>query len=259
VSACDDVTRALAAGEPLAGPLATHARACPACAALARLPLAGARGEERMPDALRAAIEADGGAVAPFSAWRAAAAPSALAVLLVAVTLARAPRRDLAGQVGPRFALALLSVASLAALGVAAVVHRGARGLGPTTAQRAAYAAFALPVFAAVMLATTRAAPGSIVPAGDEVLGAFVHCAIIGSVFAVFTGAALLASARRTSPVAPSLAGAVAGLAAGLSGALFLHVACPVALASHGVFAHGAPAVVGAALGALLGRRVLSP
>ncbi|MFO0601578.1 MAG: NrsF family protein [Polyangiales bacterium] len=260
MSACDDVTRALSDGAPLDGALREHARACPSCAALARAGAAPAsRAEERMPDALRAAIAADAGAVEPFSPWRAAAAPSALTALLLVFALVRAPRRDLSGQLGAAFALAASTFAGLAALGLAAVVHRGARGLGPTTAQRIAYASLALPLFAAVTLATTRAVPGSVIPVGDDVARAFVHCAALGSAAAALVGAGLFAAVRRTSPVAPALAGAVAGVASGLAGALFLHLACPVALASHGVLAHGTPAVLGGVVGALLGRRLLAP
>lgn len=259
MSACDDVTRSLADGDHLTGALRDHARACPACAALAQVSAApAARGDGVIPDALRAALDADGGAVAPFSPWRVALAPAALTAALAAFALLH-PRSDLAGQPRAPFAVAALTLAALVAAGVTAVVHRGARGLGLTTAQRAAYAAFALPLFALVVAATTRAAPGSVTPADGDLFHAFAHCAAFGSVVATGSLAVLLAAARRSSPVAPALAGAVAGVASGLVGALFLHLACPVATISHGVFAHGAPALVAGALGALAGRRVLSP
>lgn len=259
MSACDDVTRSLVDGEPLSDALRDHARACPTCAAMVQVSAtSAARGDEALPDALRAALDADGGAVAPFSAWRVALAPAALTASLAALALLH-PRSDLAGQPRAPFAVASLALAALVAAGVTSVVHRGARGLGLTTSQRVAYGALSLPLFAAVVAATTRAAPGSVIPAEGDVFHAFFHCAAFGSVAATLSLAALLAAARRSSPVAPALAGAVAGVASGFVGALFLHLACPVATVSHGVLAHGAPALVAGALGALVGRRVLSP
>jgi hypothetical protein len=260
MSTCDDITRSLVEGEALTDALRDHARTCPACNALVRVrPTPVRRGEEAIPPALVAALEADGGAVSPYSAWSVALAPASLATVLVAVALFRVPRRDLARQLGVAFGTATLAQVGLLAAGVAFVVHRGARGLGPTTAQRSAYAAVALPLFALVIAATTRAVPGSVVPEGDNIFHAFAHCAAFGSGIAIVALAALLAAARRSAPVAPALAGAVAGVASGFIGALVLHLACPVATIAHGVLAHGAPAVVGGALGALLGRRVLSP
>lgn len=259
MSACDDVTRSLVEGQRLTDPLRDHVRTCPACAAMVQVSAApAARGDEALPDALRAALDADGGAVTPFSPWRVALIPAAVTVSLAALALAH-PRGDLAGQPRAPFAVAALSLVALVVAGVTSVVHRGARGLGLTASQRAAYAALALPLFAAVIAATTRAAPGSVIPADGDTFHAFAHCAAFGSVAATLSLAALLAAARRSSPVAPALVGAVAGVASGFVGALLLHIACPVATISHGVFAHGAPALVAGVLGALVGRRVLSP
>jgi hypothetical protein len=260
MSTCDDITRSLVEGDALTDSLREHARTCPECNALVRVrPTPVRRGEEAIPPSLLAALEADSGAVSPYSAWSVALAPASLATLLVAVALFRIPRRDLARQLGVSFGAATLALVGLGAAGVVFVVHRGQRGLGLTTAQRSAYAAVALPLFALVIAATTRAVPGSIVPEGEDFFRAFMHCAAFGSVVAAVALAVLLAAARRSAPVAPALAGAVAGVASGFIGALVLHLACPVATIAHGVLAHGAPAVVGGALGALLGRRVLSP
>ncbi|MDB4931633.1 MAG: Negative regulator of sigma, partial [Myxococcaceae bacterium] len=54
-------------------------------------------------------------------------------------------------------------------------------------------------------------------------------------------------------------AGAVAGLAAGLVGALAQHLQCPVMDLDHTLLAHAVPVALGALLGALAGRRWLAP
>ena len=84
-------------------------------------------------------------------------------------------------------------------------------------------------------------------------------CALHGSLFALVAGALVFYGARRTAAVSPTTAGAVAGLAAGLVGALAQHLQCPVMDLDHTLVAHLAPPLFGALAGVVAGRRWLAP
>lgn len=68
---------------------------------------------------------------------------------------------------------------------------------------------------------------------------------------------ALVALARDSEPVRPGLAGGAIGIAVGAMAWLALELWCPVAYPRHLVIGHVTPALVLAAVGAVLGRRVM--
>jgi hypothetical protein len=69
---------------------------------------------------------------------------------------------------------------------------------------------------------------------------------------------ALVTLARNSEPVRPGLAGGALGIAVGAMTWVALELWCPVAYPRHLVIGHVAPALVLAAVGAVLGRRVMT-
>ena len=94
---------------------------------------------------------------------------------------------------------------------------------------------------------------------GAEAWQALVMCGLHGTLFAAAAGLVVFYGARRSAAVSPVTAGAVAGLGAGLVGALVQHLHCPVMDLDHTLVSHVAPLVMGVALGSLAGRRWLAP
>jgi hypothetical protein len=82
-----------------------------------------------------------------------------------------------------------------------------------------------------------------------------ITCLMLG---AIVSGGVLFLW-RGTDPLTPSLSGALAGLTGGLGSALALGVACPSHEAWHVGVSHGLVVVAMVGLGALVGRRLLSP
>lgn len=261
---CDDVADALSEDRELTAAQAEHARGCAQCKALVDVDASlgsavnGAQ-ELELPAVLKAAVAADAKPVAPFVWWRRALVPMGAVGALAALALALIPRRDLTAQPFMFFGTAAIVVMALACVGFVAVLHRGARGLGVPERLRAVYALATLAVFVVLTLVTTRAVEGSVVLEGEPLIRSMWTCGTFGLVSSTPVGAALFVVARRSAPVSPALVGAVAGVATGMSAALIQHLACPVAVVSHALVAHSAPALIGAVVGAMLGRRLLVP
>jgi len=177
-------------------------------------------------------------------------------------------------------------LATLCAAGLVLVFHRGDEGLGLPASWRRGYAtAAALGLTVAVWWAPSApeglaqhlgasasrgwagAATGALRPVSDpgllgttpaDPLARFGEHASAGLLFAAVVGALVLRGARNTTPVAPSLSGANAGIAAGLAAAAGLHLSlegsstlrlCVLAL----------PVVLGMVVGSVTGRRALGP
>ena len=83
-------------------------------------------------------------------------------------------------------------------------------------------------------------------------------CCVIGIAFATGPLAAMLWVRRGSDPVHPAATGAAIGAAAGAWGGLLIHLHCPYADPVHTVIGHVLPIVLLAALGAILGRRLLA-
>ena len=264
MSDCDRVTDALAGGKALEGALAAHAAGCAGCRAVLDADRAlGAmasveEGDEALPAALREALR-DARPVGAFSAWQRALPAAAVALGVAALVLAAVPRCDLAHQPAARMGLGLAALAGGLALSLALLLHGGRSGLGLTARARLGCAAVTLAGFEVVTAAVTVPVDGSVHLAGAAAWQARLGCALHGSLFALLAGVVVFYGARRTAAVSPTAAGAVAGLAAGLVGALAQHLHCPVMDLDHTLVAHLAPAVFGAMAGALAGRRWLAP
>lgn len=265
MSDCNAVADALSEGRPLDDAMRAHTSGCARCNALtatddalAAMLNEAAPEEGPMPAALRALIASESTPVAPFSTWRRAVGPLAVAGLVVAAGLVFKPRADLAHQPRAAFATSALVLGVLIAAGVVASLHRGARGLGVPLGERAFYMLGAVALAEVSVAQGAGAVEGSVVLAPGEVGRGLAHCASLGTAIALLVGVALFAVARRTAVTAPAAAGAVAGAAAGLVGTLTLHVICPIATLEHAMIGHVFPALAGAALGALVGRRALS-
>lgn len=261
---CDDVADALSEDRELTAAQAEHTRSCAQCKALVDIDASlehavNTPRDDEPPAALKAAIAADNAPVSPFVWWRRALVPLGAVGALAALALVLIPRRDLTAQPFMFFGTAAIVVVALACVGFIAVLHRGARGVGVPAPLRAVYALATLVTFVLVTVVTTRAVEGSVVLEGDALIRSMWTCGTFGLVSSTPVGVALFVVARRSAPVSPALVGAVAGVATGMAAALIQHLACPVAVVSHALVAHSAPALIGAAVGALLGRRLLAP
>lgn len=115
-----------------------------------------------------------------------------------------------------------------------------------------------LAFFAYLALAASHRLPlGEVFVAGQAAgaLGCGLHALLFGAI----VGGGTLALWRGTDPFSPGLSGALAGLAAGLVGAIVVGVACPSGETWHLWLGHGAAVLVLAVSGWLAGRRWLTP
>jgi hypothetical protein len=269
MSACDQVVDALVERRLLDAPLRAHLDACRECRAvvaadesidaLADAPADDDDDDAPLPPALRAALARDARPVEPFRPWRRALPVAAVTVAVMAFALAVMPRADLAHQPAGRVALGVGASLAGVAASLAVLLHGGRRGLGLPAVARWAFAAAALACFEVVTAAVTVGVDGSVHLGGAAAWQARLGCALFGSLFALLAGALMFYGARRSAAASPTAAGAVAGLGAGLVGALAQHLHCPVMDLDHTLVAHAAPVVLGALLGALAGRRWLAP
>jgi hypothetical protein len=129
-------------------------------------------------------------------------------------------------------------------------------------AQRAGWAALAAAgLLLTVGLALTPyAAPATVMPVGSHaVLTSIEHCLGFGLSFAVVPMVAGMVALRRLLLVGGARLMAAVGAAAGAFGGLVLHVICGFGGSMHTGFGHGgvtlAATVIGAGIGAVLGRR----
>lgn len=86
-------------------------------------------------------------------------------------------------------------------------------------------------------------------------MSCFLHVLLTGSIAAGISAFIW----RRSDPFTPRLTGALLGAFGGLLGVLSVGLTCPSSEGWHLLFGHGLSVCVLAALGALFGRRILSP
>jgi hypothetical protein len=86
-----------------------------------------------------------------------------------------------------------------------------------------------------------------------------LRCGITCLMLGALVSGGVLFLWRGTDPLTPTLSGAIAGLTGGLGSALALGVACPSHEAWHVGISHGLVVVAMVGIGALVGRRLLSP
>jgi hypothetical protein len=84
-------------------------------------------------------------------------------------------------------------------------------------------------------------------------------CLALATLVALGAGAAMTVALQRSLLNGASWRGAAAGALAGLVGALSVHLHCPLQNLEHLLFAHGAPILLFAGAGAVLGSRVGRP
>jgi hypothetical protein len=121
-------------------------------------------------------------------------------------------------------------------------------------------AAVAIPaVFMLYITATASAhSPFSVFSQGAPAHHA-LRCGITCLMLGALVSGGVLFLWRGTDPLTPTLSGALAGLTGGLGSALALGVACPSHEAWHVGISHGLVVVAMVGIGALVGRRLLSP
>jgi hypothetical protein len=84
-------------------------------------------------------------------------------------------------------------------------------------------------------------------------------CALVAFTSGALATTSVLLVWKRTDPFNPSISGAVLGLVGGLAGALSVGLVCPHDEGWHLWLGHGLSVIVMLALGAGVGRRLLSP
>lgn len=121
--------------------------------------------------------------------------------------------------------------------------------------------AFGLPVlFFGYLLFTGQPGEslGDFVGHGESTWRA-TECGLFSLAIGGLSSAGVLFAWRRTDPLTPRLSGALAGLVGGLGAALAVGLACPTTDKLHLVFSHGIVVVAFTVLGALVGRRLMTP
>jgi hypothetical protein len=279
---CDQLLTRLADGDALPPALAHHARGCDRCAPVVRaeaaLPYLPAPPITPGP-ALREALE--GLHAVPARSPLQRATPALLGAGATALGLPFL--LGTAAVPGSASWLGAALLGTLSAAGFVLVFHRGAEGLGLPASWRRAYgtaAALGL-VVAASLGPHTRQAAAASMAAGRALQGAaagavqtaavvvgarppvdplatFGQYASAGVLFSVLVGALMLQGARHTMPVAPRLAGANVGVAAGLAAATGLHLSLDGSSTLR-MAVLALPVVVSMVVGSLLGRRTLAP
>ncbi|HTM44701.1 MAG TPA: NrsF family protein [Polyangiaceae bacterium] len=86
-----------------------------------------------------------------------------------------------------------------------------------------------------------------------------MHCGLFSFVIGSVAAVSIMLLWRRTDPFTPRITGSLAGLAGGLAAATPVGLVCPGTDGWHLCLAHGLSLVLVVALGAVLGRRWLSP
>jgi hypothetical protein len=265
MSECDMIENALLEGKSLNGAQQKHITQCAQCNELTAtdhalsLLVAHTSGETQLPESLRAMVANHATPVASFSIWQRGAVPFLLVAAVLCAGMFLQPRHDLATQQNVTFYAALMVFATLVAAGIYTVLHRGSRGLGASLTQRVVALTSVLGLSELVLALTSH---GSAVSAGVQVhdlLFACAHCVLCGALVSLVVAFGFFGVARRTAVTSPSLMGAVAGATSGIAGAMYLQVTCPNATIDHMMISHSGPVILGAVMGALVGKRLLAP
>lgn len=143
---------------------------------------------------------------------------------------------------------ALLGVIGVAVLLVSITLTRE---MSPGTPRLLTPARLFITLFAAIFIIIAFLFPWEI---GDGVFAHSWHCLRSGLVFSIPAAVLILLLLRRGAVLSMSVAGAGAGLLAGLAGMTILHFGCTIHSAPHVMIAHFGIAKAGALFGFLLGR-----
>ena len=125
------------------------------------------------------------------------------------------------------------------------------REMAPGTSRLLSPARLFITLFAAIFVIIAFLFPWEI---GDGIFAHSWHCFRSGLLFSVPAAILILLLLRRGAVLSMSVAGAGAGLLAGLAGMTVLHFGCTIHSAPHVMIAHFGIAKAGALLGFVLGR-----
>ncbi|MDP3276573.1 MAG: NrsF family protein [Deltaproteobacteria bacterium] len=259
-SLCSDTAEAIVTSAAMSPEMKAHARACDDCRAMGQLDhqlaslgeSAGTPVSLPMNGALLALTQQT---IRParrplVMRWLASFAPALVVAVGARVFV---PRRDLHSLShtetwGPALGVALVSLA-VAAL----VLARGRDSLGPSRSVRALASAVNIAGFAGFSLALVTA------PFWGGSILQHVECAVFALIATLALVPAAIWPLRRLEPVHPALGGALIGTSVAALVSVAQHWSCPPPSSSHVLFAHGMSFVLSVPLGALLGRRWLTP
>jgi hypothetical protein len=113
--------------------------------------------------------------------------------------------------------------------------------------------------FGYLTLIRTSSPPLGEFMAHSENTGHALHCGMFSFVIGAFAACGILFLWRKTDPFTPRLSGSLAGLLGGLGAATPIGLVCPGTDCWHLWLAHGVSLILVVGMGAMLGRRWLSP
>lgn len=259
-AACDRTVDLLSEGAELDAEAQAHLRECQACHALVGddEALASVLATTSSPaPAMSSALEALASQPvrpsplrAPIVRTLAALAP---AVALTGGIVLVAVRRDFSTLSWMARWAPVLSLATLAVVGVALAAGRGRESLGLAPPARVAVAVATVAVFELLALTLGER------PIWGGETSHHIACALSGSALPWALVPLTLLALRRTDPVRPALTGAAVGAAVAAITAIIQHLECASPSLFHTAVTHAASFVVCPILGAWLGRRWLAP
>lgn len=143
--------------------------------------------------------------------------------------------------------VAFLATVAAATLGLWLAMRSAVPGSQPARPWITAFLLLPLAFFGVVL-----AVAGSAGPAGP------MQCLTMGLIVSFLPWLIAMGMLWRGHPVAPTLTGAIAGMATGLYGLAMLHLSCPNTGMVHLMVFHGGVIVLASLVGAAIGRLVLS-
>jgi hypothetical protein len=259
-AACDRVLDKLSEGQDLDSADNSHVSECAQCRALTgedaeleQLFSSHGYSAPKMSEALAAmAAQPVRPAAMRSPVVRALVAVAPGFALLVTIVLV-AIRRDFSSLSWLARWAPVLSLLSLSVVGVGLASARGRDNLGPSHNVRLGIAVATVAVFELLSIALGTG------PWWGGEASHHIACAVSATALPSALTPLTLLALRRTDPVRPALSGAAVGAAVAAITAVIQHLECASPSMSHVAFTHGVSFVVGASLGAWLGRRWLSP
>jgi hypothetical protein len=181
--------------------------------------------------------------------WMTGSVAISLASFLLAGGLRAAPRPDslLVGTMAGTLAVAVLAVL--------VGIHRGRSMLPRPRWQLALLVALVPAALFAWKVAWSARYPGMMVDWPER---PGLRCFLLTLAMGLAPLVSLILLYRNSEPVRPGLAGGAMGISVGAVAWVFLELWCPVGFPRHLVIGHVAPALLLAAIGAILGRHIMA-
>lgn len=189
----------------------------------------------------------------PSPGWRALRWAAVAIPLVAAAAVMFGPRADLGDRlVHIQFAWTLVVAATAASLAAVSALILAVPGAERSVVIRAA--ALSLVALWGLGLGAAAAADGAGIANDTHWLSCFLRAVVVGTVAAAVLGVLV----RRAAALSPRLTGLLVAVAGTATATIAVQIACPIDGAGHALAGHFAPVVAMAALGVIVGRRLLS-